>query len=319
MHTLRHQLELFGIIPVVVLNDPADGPHVATALKEGGLPCAEITFRTAAAAKAIEAIARTVPEVVVGAGTVLTVEQAQTAVAAGAMFIVAPGLNRKVVEFCLQRNIPVLPGVATPSEVEAALELGLDAVKFFPAEANGGLDFLKALAAPYRSVHFVPTGGITPSNLLSYLTFPRVLACGGSWMVNSDLIEARRFTEIQRLTEEAMRLMLGFELRHVGINGSSPQEAATSASTLAGLLMSPVKDGTTSIFVGSGFEFTKRKFHGEHGHLAIGTHFATRAKAFLERRGYSFRAETASERDGKLISIYLQEEIGGFALHLLQL
>ncbi len=319
MHPIFSQLEVFGVIPVVVLDDPADAPHVAGALQDGGLPCAEVTFRTAAAAKAIEAIATSRPDVLVGAGTVLTVDQVQTAVAAGARFIVAPGLNRKVVEHCLQHNIPILPGVATPTDVESALELGLEVVKFFPAEANGGLGFLKAVAAPYRSIKFVPTGGIQQSNLLSYLKFPRVLACGGSWMVNPELLAARRYDEIRRLTSEAIHLMLGFELRHVGINGSSQEEAAQASGLMSELLQLPVKDGTSSIFVGGGFEFTKKKFPGDHGHLAIGTNFARRAKAYLERRGHSFRAETASEKDGTLISIYLQQEIGGFALHLLQL
>lgn len=319
MHTLLSQIEMFGIIPVVVLDDPSDAPHVAGALKDGGLPCAEVTFRTSAAPKAIEAISRAFPDVVVGAGTVLTVEQAQTAINAGAKFIVAPGLNRKVVEFCLQKGLPVLPGIATPSDVEAALELGLEAVKFFPAEANGGLDFLKAMAAPYRSLKFVPTGGIQQSNLLSYLKFPRVLACGGSWMVNTELVAARRFDEIRRLTQEAVHLMLGFELRHVGINGCSQEEAAKGAGLLSELLQSPVKEGSSSIFVGAGFEFTKKKFPGDHGHLAIGTNFANRAKAYLEGRGYSFRTETAFEKDGRLVAIYLQQEVGGFALHLLQL
>jgi 2-dehydro-3-deoxyphosphogluconate aldolase/(4S)-4-hydroxy-2-oxoglutarate aldolase len=192
-------------------------------------------------------------------------------------------------------------------------------VKFFPAEANGGVNFLQAIAAPYRSMKFVPTGGIQQSNLLSYLKFPRVLACGGSWMVNPDLLAAKRYDEIRRLTREAIHLMLGFELRHVGINGSSQEEAARDSGLMSELLQLAVKDGASSIFVGGGFEFTKKKFPGDHGHLAIGTNFARRAKAYLERRGHGFRTETASEKDGTLISIYLQQEIGGFALHLLQL
>jgi 2-dehydro-3-deoxyphosphogluconate aldolase / (4S)-4-hydroxy-2-oxoglutarate aldolase len=319
MHALLAQIELLGIVPVVVIDDAADAPGVAGALEEGGLPCAEVTFRTAAAAKAIGAIVRSRPGMLVGAGTVLTVEQAQTALDAGARFIVSPGLNRKVVEYCLSKSVPVLPGVATPSDVEAALEYGLEAVKFFPAEAAGGLDFLKAISAPYRTMRFVPTGGIGPSNLLSYLRFPRVLACGGSWMVNPELISAKNFAEIRRLTEDAVRLMLGFELRHVGINNNSPEEAAAGAALMSALLGWPVRDGSSSIFVGSGFEFTKKPFPGAHGHLAIGTNFARRAQAYLERRGESFRIETATEKDGKLISVYLQQEVGGFALHLLQL
>lgn len=318
MHPLLRELELFGIIPVLVLDDPADAEPVVGALRDGGLPCAEVTFRTAAAAKAIETICRAFPDVFVGAGTVLSAENAKTALAAGARFIVAPGLNRAVVEYCLQHGVPVLPGVATPTDIEGALSLGLDVVKFFPAEAAGGLAMLKAVAAPYRNVSFVPTGGIQQANLLGYLKFPRVLACGGSWMVSAEIVRARRYEEIRRLTEEAVQLMLGFHLRHVGINGGSPDEAFQSAAALSSLLQLPVKEGTSSLFVGTGFECTKKKFPGDHGHLAIGTHSAERAMAYLKRRGYAFRDDTASERDGKLIAIYIEQEIAGFALHLLQ-
>lgn len=318
MHPILQKLELFGIVPVVVINDAADARGLAQALCDGGLPCAEVTFRTAAAADAIAAIARDFPDVLLGAGTVLTVEQAQRALNAGAEFIVAPGLNRKVVDYCIERNVPVLPGVATPTEVEAALEAGLQVVKFFPAEASGGAEYLKAMAAPYGSVRFIPTGGVGPANLLGYLKSPRVLACGGSWMVSNELVAAKRFDDVRRLTEEAVRLMLGFELKHVGINGVSEAEAQERAETMGAMLQLPIKVGGSSIFVGTGFEFTKKKFPGDHGHLAIGTTFIRRAKAYLERRGYAFRQETASEKDGKLISIYLEQEIGGFAVHLLQ-
>lgn len=173
MHPIFQKLDLFGIVPVVVLSDAVDAPAVARALSDGGLPCAEVTFRTGAAAKAIEEMVRSFPDMQIGAGTVLTVEQVKTAVSAGASFIVSPGLNRKVVEFCIAQKIPVLPGIATPSDIEAALEYGLDAVKFFPAEAQGGVDYLKAIAAPYKNMRFVPTGGIQAAHLLRYLKLPR--------------------------------------------------------------------------------------------------------------------------------------------------
>jgi len=165
---------------------------------------------------------------------------------------------------------------------------------------------------------FVPTGGITAENLLAYLRLPTVLACGGSWMVQAELIAAQRFDEIRRLTEAALMSMFGFELRHVGINGSSEEEAQSWAAQFSEMFSMPVKSGTTSVFVGSGFEFTKRKFPGGHGHLAVATNFPFRARAFLERRGYAFNPETASEKNGQLLSVYLQQEIGGFAIHLLQ-
>ena len=178
-----------GIVPVAVINAPEAALPLARALLAGGLPCIEVTFRTAAAGAAIEAIARECPELLLGAGTVLSVDQVNRALDCGARFIVAPGLNRKVVEHCLAQNVPVTPGVLTPSEIEAALELGLEVVKFFPAEAGGGLKYLKAVSAPYKSLRFIPTGGIDESNLSGYLSFRPVLACGGSWMVSAAAVE----------------------------------------------------------------------------------------------------------------------------------
>lgn len=318
MNKVFEAIEQLGIVPVVVLEQAADAEPLAQALIGGGLPCMEITFRTQAAREAIERIATRVPSMLVGAGTVLTTDQVKAAREAGAAFIVAPGLNRKVVEFCLKESIPVMPGIATPSDVEATLEYGLEVVKFFPAEASGGLDYLKAISAPYRSMKFVPTGGVQQVNLLAYLKFPRTLAVGGSWMVNPELIASHQFDAIQKLTEEAVATMLGFELRHVGVNCGSEQEAQESAGAMAAILRFPVKDGTSSVFVGTSFEFTKKKFLGAHGHLAIGTHFIHRAIAYLERCGYHVRPETKSEKGGKLVAVYLNMEIGGFAVHLLQ-
>jgi 2-dehydro-3-deoxyphosphogluconate aldolase / (4S)-4-hydroxy-2-oxoglutarate aldolase len=318
MHPVLENIRSYGIVPVAVVHDPLDAVPLAGALVDAGLPCIEVTFRTGAAAASIASMVKAYPSMVVGAGTVLTVEQARQAADAGARFIVAPGFNRKVVDHCLASNLPVLPGVATPSDVEAALDAGLTEVKFFPAEAQGGVSFLKAISAPYGKMMFVPTGGITADNLLSYLRLPNVLACGGSWMVGADLVAGKKFDDIRRLTEAALATMFAFELRHVGINGTSEDDAQSNASQFAEIFSMPVKPGASSIFVGPGFEFTKRKFPGDHGHLAVATHFPFRAKAFLERRGYAFNPETASEKNGQLVSVYLRQEIGGFAIHLLQ-
>jgi 2-dehydro-3-deoxyphosphogluconate aldolase / (4S)-4-hydroxy-2-oxoglutarate aldolase len=193
------------IIPVVALDRAADAARLADALVEGGLPCAEITFRTAAAAEAIRALAgRT--DFTVGAGTVLNVEQARIAVDSGAMFVVSPGLNPKVVRYCLDLDIAVLPGVCTPSDITLAFEMGLELLKFFPAEAMGGPKMLDALAGPFPMMRFIPTGGIDPRNLRDYLRHPRVAACGGSWMVKSGLIAEGRYADIARLTREAVAL-----------------------------------------------------------------------------------------------------------------
>ncbi len=319
MNQILQEIGLLGIVPVIAIDNADDAVPLAKALVDGGLPCAEVTFRTAAAKEAITRIAKAYPAMMLGAGTVLTVDQVKAAVECGAKYIVSPGLNTKVVEYCVQHSIPVTPGVATPTEVEMALEQGLEVVKFFPAEANGGLPFLKAISAPYKSLKFIPTGGIDETNLLSYLKFNKVLACGGSWMVKSELINNKQFDEIKRITSQAVMKMLGFELRHVGINNSDPQVAMNGATKLASILGLPLKDGNSSVFVGGQFEFLKKMYLGSQGHLAIGTNFVDRAVTYLSGLGIGVKPETRVEKDGKLATVYLDIEIGGFALHLLQL
>jgi 2-dehydro-3-deoxyphosphogluconate aldolase/(4S)-4-hydroxy-2-oxoglutarate aldolase len=201
------RLGRIGVVPVVEIPDAAKAGALGRALAAGGLPCAEITFRTSVAAAAIRAIRDECPEVLVGAGTVLTIDQADQAMAAGARFLVAPGLNPAVVRHALDRGLPMLPGVCTPTEIEAALGLGIATLKFFPAEVAGGVPYLRAVCAPYRSVRFVPTGGIGPANLASYLALPQVLACGGSWIAPRDLLDAGDFEAIARLAAEAVALV----------------------------------------------------------------------------------------------------------------
>jgi 2-dehydro-3-deoxyphosphogluconate aldolase/(4S)-4-hydroxy-2-oxoglutarate aldolase len=200
-------LRAIKIVPVIVIDDASDAVPLAGALTQGGLPCAEVTFRTPNAAEAIARIAGECPGMLVGAGTVLTPQQAARARDAGARFIVAPGFNPAVVDYCLERSIPVYPGVCTPTEIEMALGKGLSVLKFFPAEAVGGLAFLKAVAAPYSGVEFMPTGGINLGNLPTYLAFKRVLACGGSWMAPTEWIAAKLFDRIRVETERAVALV----------------------------------------------------------------------------------------------------------------
>ncbi len=196
-----------GIVPVVVLDDAKDAVPLGNALCEGGLPCAEVTFRTAAAYETIKAMRNSFPDMLVGAGTVLTTEQVDRALEAGASFIVSPGLNPKVVAHCLEVGVPIVPGTQTPSEMEQALEFGLEVVKFFPAEPAGGLKMIKAVAAPYTTLKFMPTGGINAQNVRDYLAYDRILACGGSWMVKKDLIAAGKFDEIRAMTAEAAAIV----------------------------------------------------------------------------------------------------------------
>ena len=200
-------IQKMGVVPVVVLYDVKDAAPLAKALIEGGLPCAEVTFRTEAAEESIRIMAKEFPEMFVGAGTVLTIDQVDRAVAAGAKFIVSPGFDPEIVDYCLSKDIPVYPGCITPSEVAQAVKRGLEIIKFFPAEQFGGVSTIKALAAPYTGVKFMPTGGVSAKNLESYLSFDRIIACGGSWMVKGDLVKAGKFDEIKTLVEEAVQLV----------------------------------------------------------------------------------------------------------------
>ncbi len=256
MNTILEQISKIGIVPVIALNDAKDAKPLAKALCDGGLPVAEVTFRTDAAEESIRIMAQEFPEMLVGAGTVLTIEQVDRAVAAGAKFIVSPGLNPKVVKYCVQKGITITPGCANPSDIEQALECGLEVVKFFPAEAAGGLDMIKAMSAPYTKVKFMPTGGINAKNLTTYLNFNKIIACGGSWMVNKDLISASEFDKITALTKEAVTAMLGFELKQVGVSALS--------GSFGGL------------------------FECEDGTVILATNYIDRAIYHLEMQGYEF-------------------------------
>lgn len=319
MNEMLTKIQKMGIVPVVKLDNAKDAVPLAKALCEGGLPCAEVTFRTAAAEESIRLMRQAYPDMLIGAGTVLTTEQVDQAVNAGATFIVSPGLNPKVVRYCVERNIPITPGCVNPSDIEAAIELGLEVVKFFPAEAAGGLAMIKAMSAPYVNMKFMPTGGINAKNLLSYLDFPKIIACGGSWMVSDELVKAGDFDKITALTREAVNLMLGFELRHIGINASNEAEAdhiATSFERLFGFMKNI---GNSSIFAGSEIEVMKAPYLGQKGHIAIQTNYIERAIFHLEAQGFTFNQESKKYgKNDKLTAIYLKDEIGGFAVHLVQ-
>ena len=315
---MLEKLSRAGIVPVIKVEDANDAVPLCKALANGGLPVAEITFRSAAAEEAIRRVHEELPDVMLGAGTVLTADQVDRAVAAGAAYIVSPGLNPDVVKHCLNRGIPVVPGCANPSDIEVALSLGLQTVKFFPAEALGGLNLIKAMSAPYGNVRFLPTGGVSEANLLDYLSFSKIVACGGSWMVDQKAIAAKDWKKIETLTRSAVTLMLGLELRHVGINSGSPEQAEKDARAICALLGWDVKDGASSIFVGGSFEMMKKPFRGTHGHIAIACNDIKRARWHLEQRGFAFDDDSVTIRDGKLRSVYLRDEIAGFAFHLLQ-
>ena len=314
------ELYSIGLIPVIKIENADDAVPLAKALIDGGLPAAEITFRTKCAAEAIKNITDAFPEMLVGAGTVLTTEQVDAAIAAGSKFLVSPGLNPKVVAYAQERGCPMLPGCANPSDVEAALELGLTTVKFFPAEAVGGLKMLKAMAAPYGQLTFMPTGGINENNLLDYLKFNKIIACGGSFMVNEDLIKAKDWAAITALTKNAVKIMLGLEFTHMGINNENAKEAQKGAKLFELMFGMPLRETSKSIFAGEAFEFMTGKGPGKCGHIAIRTNFVDRAMAYFKRMGFEFDEEsvTYDAKSGKPKFVYFKDEICGFAVHLVQ-
>ncbi|MDF2613454.1 MAG: 2-dehydro-3-deoxyphosphogluconate aldolase/4-hydroxy-2-oxoglutarate aldolase [Clostridia bacterium] len=319
MQYVLNKLEAFGIVPVIKIDRVEDALPLAKALCDGGLPVAEVTFRTACAKEAIKKISTELPEMLVGAGTVLTTEQVDEAIEAGASFIVSPGLNPKIVKYCVDRDIPITPGCTNPSDIEQAIELGLEVVKFFPAEAAGGIKMIKAMSAPYTKMKFMPTGGISAKNLNDYLSFDKIIACGGSWMVDASLINNGQFDKITELTKEAVTQMLGFELAHIGINTPSADEAGKVAADVAGLFNHPIKDGNSSIFVGTGVEVLKAPYLGQNGHVAYKTNYLKRAVNYLKARNIEFDEDSAKyDEKGNMVAIYIKGEIGGFAFHLLQ-
>ena len=312
------ELSLIGIVPVIKIDDAKDAAPLAKALMDGGLPCAEVTFRTAAAKEAISIIAKEYPDMIVGAGTVLTKAQVDDAIEAGAKFIVSPGFNPEIVKYCQEKGCPIVPGINNPTGIEAALELGLKVVKFFPAEQSGGLEMIKAMSAPYGGVKFMPTGGVNPKNVNDYLAFNKIVCCGGSWMVKPDMIAAGDFDGIAKLVREAVDTMLGFKLRHVGINpcGSTSSEAA---KVLGNAFSFGSRETSKSIFVSEELEMMNEKGPGTNGHIAIETNNVDRAVYHLARRGVKVDMSTATyDASGAMKFVYLADEINGFAYHLVK-
>jgi 2-dehydro-3-deoxyphosphogluconate aldolase/(4S)-4-hydroxy-2-oxoglutarate aldolase len=318
MKDVLQRIEEFGIVPVVKLDRAEDALPLGRALVEGELPVAEVTFRTDAAEEAIRLLSRDLPDMLVGAGTVLTTDQVQRAVDAGAKFIVTPGFNPSVVDYCVSNDIPVTPGINSPSQIEMALERGLSVLKFFPAEQSGGLPMLKAMSGPYGAVRFIPTGGVGPENMVAYLTYEKVFAVGGSWMVKPELVASGNFAEVARLTREAVYAMHGFQFAHLGVNCQSEPEARADAERLSALFGWAPREGMSSVFAATLFEFMKQPYLGEKGHVGIRCNSVERAEAFLRRKGVVSLPETKKIKEGKTAALYLDLNVGGFAFHLVQ-
>lgn len=307
-----------GIVPVIKLDDAGKAVPLAKALMAGGIPCAEVTFRTQAAEESIKRMSAECPDILIGAGTVINPELAEKAVNAGAKFIVSAGLNPETVKWCNENNIPCVPGVCTPSEIELGLSLGLNVLKFFPAEASGGVGMLKNFQGPFGQVKFMTTGGINPSNLSDYAKAPNVLAVGGSWMVKDALINEENWDEITRLCKEATTLMQGFEIIHVGFNNENVDEAGKVAKEFEKFGFA-TKKGNSSTFVNTQIELCHKMFYGTHGHIAIRCNDLERAVFYLAKKGFSIiKGSEKYDAKGKLKVCYLDPEVGGFAIHLVK-
>jgi 2-dehydro-3-deoxyphosphogluconate aldolase/(4S)-4-hydroxy-2-oxoglutarate aldolase len=317
MNALLKQLGEIGIIPVVVIEEAENAEPLARALLEGGLPTMEITLRTDAAATALARIAESIPTILLGAGTVLSVEQVKTAVTCGAKYIVSPGLNRKVVEYCLSHSICVIPGVATPTEIEGALEMGLDVVKLFPAEALGGTEYLAAVSAPFRRLKFIPTGGIHASNFLQYLQNPRVLACGGSWMVKGDLAENSWVDQVKQRIAQAVGLMLGIRLLPSTNDRGDGKATADRLAVLSRTLHLPISEADVPEKGRTGQHFTLAR--GSDPCILLGSNFLYRAVGYLSREGIHVKAETEAMKGVPGSGVRLLIEVEGLPVYLVQL
>lgn len=312
------RLESCGIVPVVVLENADDAVPTAKAMAAGGIDVMEITFRTAAAEESIRNVAAQCPEVLVGAGTVITLEQCKRAVAAGAKFIVSPGFDEEVVRWCVENDIAAVPGCVTPTEIMAAMKCGLRVLKFFPASVYGGLSAMKALSAPFGDVRFIPTGGVGESNVGEYIAAPYILAVGGSWVCPKNDISAHNFEKITELCRIARRNMLGFEVAHIGINCENSVASEGVVNDLTAMFNFAVKRGNSSAFVTDGIEVLKTPYLGTNGHIAVKTNCIQAAIRELEKNNWTVDYDTAKYKGNNLRAIYLKNEIGGFAVHLLQ-
>lgn len=300
-----------GIIPVVAIDDADKAVPLAKALSEGGLPAAEITFRTAAAEESIRRIVAECPDVLVGAGTVLTKEQADRAVAAGAKFIVTPGFNPEMIAYIKSLGIPMMPGAATPGEMEQAMSMGLTNIKFFPAEANGGVNKLKALAGPYQAAKWMPTGGVNAKNLNDYLSFDRIIACGGTWLATGADIAEGNWEGITKKCKEAVKTMLGFELRKICIYGDSAnaEKNAEFVASLFGFDCTETECGVQAGCVCFGKEESDAK-----GCIVINTLNGNRAMAYLKRMGAEIDPDIWYDKKGNVSCFGLKDTVAGFEI-----
>jgi 2-dehydro-3-deoxyphosphogluconate aldolase/(4S)-4-hydroxy-2-oxoglutarate aldolase len=331
---MNKKMELLGLVPVIKISNADEAIPLGKALIAGGLKSAEVCFRVDAdvedQAKALQNIAdgiaamrKAYPEMTVGAGTVINPDLAKKAIAAGAQFIVSPGFNPSTVDYCIKENVPVYPGVNCSSQIEQAIMRGLSLIKFFPAEASGGVKTLNALGGPFPTMKFMATGGVNASNIGDYMQCKNIAAVGGSWMVKDSLIKGKQWDEITKLSKSALKAMLGFEFAHVGLNFDSATESASAAEELA-IFGFDAHEGSASWHSGVNgldtFELTKSKGRGEKGHIGINVYSIERTLEYLKSFGYKAITETKKwsgvAEKSNLVNVYLDKSFAGFAIHL---
>lgn len=314
------RIGLAGLVPVVVIDNAEDAVPAARALLDAGLDVMEITMRTTAGIQAIKNVRAAIPEMLVGAGTILTLEKCKESVEAGAQFIVSPGFDAEVVRWCVGNQVAVTPGCVTPTEIQQALAEGLTTVKFFPSDVYGGVNAMNALSGPFKSagVRFIPTGGVNNDNLAEYADKPFIHAVGGGWLCKTADITNHNFAAITDAVRKAIDILLGFEVVHIGINMETPEQSLDVCGQFQKAFNFPTKEGNSSNFAGPGIEVLKFKYLGTMGHLAIKTNSIPRAIHYLAQRGFDVDMETAKYKGSQMIAVYLKDEFGGFAVHLLQ-
>lgn len=313
------EIAKIGMIPVISIDKEERAVPLAKALTKGGLPLMEVMFRTPAAAESIRRIAKEMPDFIIGAGTVLTVEQVEKAAECGAKFLVAPGFNPEVCKAAARVGLPMVPGCTSPTEIEAARVLGLHVLKFFPAVQNGGVPAMGLLAGPYPDVRFVPTGDLTRPLCKEYLAFHKVAAAGGDFMLSYDDIHSDNYEKIAQDVEDTILGYLNFHIAHVGLNAETKEQSCAMADKLGAVFKLKSSVNEKSVMSGRLFEVMHHPFYYEKGHIAVGTADATRAYYYLKRCGVEFIEDTVSrDANGRVIAAYLKQDFGGFALHLLQ-
>ena len=311
--------EQTGILPVINIPGASVAIDVADALRRGGINSIEVTLRSADSLESIKKIKTEFPDMTVGAGTVLSTKLADGAVASGADFIVTPGYDDEVVDYCIQKNIPIVPGCVTASEIQKAVKRGLRVLKFFPAELNGGIDAIKLLSGPFPEVKFIPTGGINFKNLGEYLSNKKILACGGSYMATAEQIKNGDFDAITASCKKALDISLGFELAHIGINCDGEDNATLVAQMISKIFRLTPRYMNSAVFAGNAVEAVKSNGRGKNGHIGFYTNSIERAIAYFAAQDIALdEANTKYNKNNEISCVYLKDEIGGFALHAVE-